>query len=212
MAATAYNSLPRHLPDQPEYALEARGLSKAFQIPVLDQLSLGVRPGELVCLLGPNGCGKTTLLRILAGLQPPDDGTVLVNGDDPFRRQGSPAVGVVFQEPRLLPWKTAAENIAVCLKPLSLTGHDAARRAAEYLDLVGLHGFGGYHATQLSGGMRQRVAITRALAVEPTILLMDEPFSALDPETRRDQQGAVVEIWRATGKTILFITHSVVHL
>ena len=168
-----------------------------------------VRPGELVCLLGPNGCGKTTLLRILAGLEAPDDGTVLVNGDDPFRRPGRPAVGVVFQEPRLLPWKTAAENITVCLKPLGLTGDRAARRAAEYLDSGRAARLRGYYPARLSGGMQQRAAIARALAVEPAILLMDEPFSALDPETRRDQQQAVVEIWRATGKTIVFITHSI---
>ena len=196
-------------PSDSRNALEARGLSKAFQIPVLDHLSLGVRTGELLCLLGPNGCGKTTLLRILAGLEPPDAGTVLVEGDDLLRRSGRPAVGVVFQEPRLLPWKTAAQNVEVCLAPLGLSGDRAARRAAEYLDLVGLHGFGGYHPTRLSGGMQQRAAIARALAVDPAILLMDEPFSGLDPETRRDQQQAVVEIWRATGKTIVFITHSI---
>ncbi|MCC7368712.1 MAG: ABC transporter ATP-binding protein [Chloroflexi bacterium] len=206
---SAIYALAGDQPTQPEPALEARGLSKAFQLPVLDDLSLAVRPGELVCLLGPNGCGKTTLLRILAGLEPPDDGTVLVDGDDPLRRKGSPAVGVVFQEPRLLPWKTAAQNITVCLKPLGLSGDDAARRAAEYLDLVGLRGFGGYDPNQLSGGMQQRVAIARALAVQPAILLMDEPFSALDAETRRDQQQAVAEIWRASGTTILFITHSI---
>jgi NitT/TauT family transport system ATP-binding protein len=200
---------PRHLPDRPVYALETSGLSKAYQIPVLDDLSLSVCPGELVCLLGPNGCGKTTLLRILAGLEPPDEGTVLVNGDVPSHRAGSPAVGVVFQEPRLLPWKTAAQNVTVCLKPLGVSVDDAARRAADYLDLVGLNGFGGYHPTRLSGGMQQRVAIARALAVEPAILLMDEPFSALDPETRRDQQQGVIDIWRATGTTILFITHSI---
>jgi NitT/TauT family transport system ATP-binding protein len=208
MTATTHER-PRQQGSQQQFALEARGLSKAFALPVLEDLTLGVGSGELVCLLGPNGCGKTTLLRILAGLEPPDDGTVLVNGADPFRRSGRPAVGVVFQEPRLLPWKTAAENIAVCLKPLDITGDSAASRAAEYLDLVGLHGFGGYHPTQLSGGMQQRVAIARALAVEPDILLLDEPFSALDPETRRDQQQALVEVWRATGKTIVFITHSI---
>jgi NitT/TauT family transport system ATP-binding protein len=195
--------------DRPRYALETRGLTKAFEIPVLDDLSLAVRPGEMLCLLGPNGCGKTTLLRILAGLESPDAGTVLVDDAAADLRSGRPTVGIVFQEPRLLPWKTAAENVAVCLKPLGLSGARAARRAAEYLDLVGLHGFGGYHPARLSGGMRQRAAIARALAIEPAILLMDEPFSALDPETRRDQQDAVVEIWRATGKTIVFVTHSI---
>ena len=191
------------------YALETRGLSKSFRIPVLDGLSLGVRSGELLCLLGPNGCGKTTLLRILAGLEAPDGGAVLVDGKAVDRRSARPSVGVVFQEPRLLPWRTAAENVAVCLRSLGLAGDLAGRRATEHLDLVGLHGFGGYYPSQLSGGMQQRVSIARALAVEPAILLMDEPFSALDPETRRDQQQAVVEIWRATRKTIVFITHSI---
>jgi ABC-type nitrate/sulfonate/bicarbonate transport system ATPase subunit len=195
--------------DGQRYTLEARGLSKSFQVPVLGGLSLGVRPGELLCLLGPNGCGKTTLLRILAGLETPDEGTVLVDGAAAYLTSGRPAVGVVFQEPRLLPWKSAAENVAVCLKPLGLSRDLVARRAAQYLDLVGLHGFERYYPTRLSGGMQQRAAIARALAVEPAILLMDEPFSALDPETRRDQQEAVVEIWRATGKTIVFITHSI---
>ncbi|HZO27348.1 MAG TPA: ABC transporter ATP-binding protein [Chloroflexota bacterium] len=195
--------------DRPRYAFETRGLTKAFEIPVLDDLSLAVRPGELLCLLGPNGCGKTTLLRILAGLESPDAGTVLVDNAAASLRSERPAVGIVFQEPRLLPWKTVAQNVAVCLAPLGLSGDRAARRAAEYLELAELHGFGGYHPNRLSGGMQQRVSIARALAVEPTILLMDEPFSALDPETRRDQQQAVVEIWRATGKTILFITHSI---
>src|SRR5688572_24149062 len=120
---------------QQRYALETCGLSKAFQIPVLDDLSLGVRPGELLCLLGPNGCGKTTLLRILAGLEAPDAGEVLVDGVAVNLRSGTPAVGIVFQEPRLLPWKTAAENVAVCLRPLGLGGEVAALRAARYLDL-----------------------------------------------------------------------------
>lgn len=111
------------------FALETRALSRSYQLPVLDDLWLGVRPRELVCLLGPNGCGKPTLLRILAGLERPGAGTVRVDGDDPFRLLGHPAVGIVFQEPRMLPWKTATENIMVCLKPPGLSGDRAARRA-----------------------------------------------------------------------------------
>ena len=189
--------------------LEARGLGKRFQIPVLDGLSLGVAPGELLCLLGPNGSGKTTLLRILAGLEVPDAGSVLVDGEVVDPRARRQAVGVVFQEPRLLPWRTVRENVALCLRPLGLSGAAAARSASEYLDLVGLHGFEGYYPARLSGGMQQRASIARALAVEPAILLMDEPFSALDPESRRDQQAAVLEIWRATRTTIVFVTHSI---
>ncbi|HEX2515362.1 MAG TPA: ABC transporter ATP-binding protein [Chloroflexota bacterium] len=190
------------------YKLETRGLGKRFQLPVLEGLSLGVAPGELLCLLGPNGSGKTTLLRILAGLEAPDAGAVLVDGEAVDPRARRQAVGVVFQEPRLLPWRTVRENVTLCLKPLGLRGAAAARRAADYLRLVGLSGFEGYYPSRLSGGMQQRAAIARALAVEPEVLLMDEPFSALDPETRRELQGALVEIWRATRKTIVFVTHS----
>jgi NitT/TauT family transport system ATP-binding protein len=195
------------LPPGP-YKLETRGLGKRFRLPVLEDLSLGVAPGELLCLLGPNGSGKTTLLRILTGLEAPDAGSVLVDGrvvDPRARRQ---AVGVVFQEPRLLPWRTVRENVALCLRPLGLRPAEAARRAAGYLELVGLRGFEGYLPARLSGGMQQRAAIARALAVEPELLLLDEPFSALDPETRRDLQGTLVEIWRATRKTVVFVTHS----
>jgi NitT/TauT family transport system ATP-binding protein len=196
-------------PETTRFKLETRGLAKRFRLPVLDDLSLGVAPGELLCLLGPNGCGKTTLLRILAGLEAPDAGSVLVDGhalDSRARRQ---TVGVVFQEPRLLPWRTVRENVTLCLKPLGLTGVAAAGRAADYLALVGLHGFEGYLPNRLSGGMQQRAAIARALAVEPGLLLMDEPFSALDPETRRDLQATLVGIWRATRRTIVFVTHGI---
>jgi NitT/TauT family transport system ATP-binding protein len=189
------------------HKLETRGLRKRFRLPVLDGLSLGVAPGDLLCLLGPNGSGKTTLLRILTGLESPDAGSVLVDGklvDPRARRQ---AVGVVFQEPRLLPWRTVLENVTVCLRPSGLTGSAAVRRAADYLELVGLRGFEGYLPSRLSGGMQQRAAIARALAIEPELLLLDEPFSALDSETRRELQVTLVEIWRATHKTIVFVTH-----
>jgi NitT/TauT family transport system ATP-binding protein len=192
------------------HKLETRGLSKRYQLPVLHALDLSVRSGEFLCLLGPNGCGKTTLLKILAGLERPDAGTVLLDGQ-PVGLLAAPrhTIGVVFQEPRLLPWKSAHDNVALCLRPLGITGREAADRAQTYLDLVGLRGFERYYPARLSGGMRQRAAIARALAVEPDILLMDEPFSALDPESRRVMQQEVVDIWRATHRTILFVTHSI---
>jgi NitT/TauT family transport system ATP-binding protein len=192
------------------HKLETRSLSKRYQIPVLDKLDLTVGTGEFLCVLGPNGCGKTTLLRILSGLERPDTGAVLVDGEPvdltaPHLHQ----IGMVFQEPRLLPWKSAQDNITLCLRALGVTGDGAQDRARQYLDLVGLHGFGHYYPSRLSGGMQQRVSIARALAVEPEILLMDEPFSALDPENRRIMQAEVVKIWRATRKTIIFVTHSI---
>lgn len=190
--------------------LEVRGLSKRFQVPVLDQLNLLVRPGEFLCLLGPNGCGKTTLLRVLAGLERPDGGTVLLDGTEVDL--GAPhvgSIGVVFQEPRLLPWQSIERNIASCLKPLGVTGTQAAERTREVLCRVGLAGFEHYFPGRLSGGMQQRASIARALAVEPEILLMDEPFSALDPENRRIMQGEVARLCRETGRTVVFVTHSI---
>jgi NitT/TauT family transport system ATP-binding protein len=192
------------------YKLEIQDLSKEYEITVLQNLNLAVRPSEFLCLLGPNGCGKTTLLRILAGLEQPDAGTVLLDGEPVDLMVPHPhKIGVVFQEPRLLPWKSILDNITLCLKPLGLAGAAATSRARQYLELVGLHGFDSYYPSRLSGGMQQRAAIGRALAVEPEILLMDEPFSALDPESRRIMQEEVVKIWRATNKTILFVTHSI---
>jgi len=192
------------------HKLEVRGLSKRYQIPVIEALSLGIRPREFVCLLGPNGCGKTTFLRILAGLERPDAGDILIDGQavDPSASPGH-RFGVVFQEPRLLPWRTALSNIVLCLAPLGIRGREARERAAFYLYLVGLRGFEDYFPNRLSGGMQQRVSISRALAVEPEVLLMDEPFSALDPESRQILQEEVVKVWRATGKTIIFVTHSI---
>ena len=193
---------------QPKF--ELRGLSKCYQIPILDDLSLAVPAGQFVCLLGPNGCGKTTLLRVLAGLERPDGGAVLIDGTAvDLTAPHEHRIGLVFQEPRLLPWKSIRDNVLRCLAPLGLRGAPAAERAQRYLDLVGLHGFERYHPNQLSGGMQQRASIARALAVEPDILLMDEPFSALDPENRRIMQDEVVKIWRETGRTILFVTHSI---
>src|SRR5919199_5875164 len=150
------------------HKLETRSLSKRYGIPVLEELDLAVQAGELLCLLGPNGCGKTTLLRILAGLEPPDAGAVLLDGEqvDLTAPHLGHRIGVVFQEPRLLPWASAQDNITLCLRPLGLRGGAALERARTYLDLVGLHGFERYYPARLSGGMQQRVSIARALAVE----------------------------------------------
>ncbi|MBF6604875.1 MAG: ABC transporter ATP-binding protein [Chloroflexi bacterium] len=174
---------------------------------VLDRVSLAVGPGEFVALVGANGSGKSTLLRLLAGLLHPTGGRVDVAGEPisaPDRR-----VGVVFQEPRLLPWRSVVDNIAF---PLELAGWPADRRRArarELLELVGLVGVDDERPHRLSGGMRQRAAIARALALEPGILLLDEPFSALDSLTRERLNLALQEIWRRTGASVVLVTHSI---
>jgi len=190
--------------------LDVAGVGKDYLIPVLDTVTFRVEAGEFVCVLGPNGCGKTTLLRIIGGLEPATrgavllDGTPVVAGDAHDRK-----VGVVFQEDRLLPWMTLEANVALVLRPLGLAS--AARRAAarRYLALVGLVGFEAYYPGRVSGGMRQRAAIARALAIEPDVLLMDEPFGALDAQNRRIMQAEVRRIWKETGRTILFVTHAI---
>jgi len=175
--------------------------------PILERLSLTVRPGEFVALVGANGSGKSTLLRLLAGLLPPTAGRIEVGGERlaaPDRR-----IGLVFQEPRLLPWRSVIDNVAF---PLELAGWPIARRRArarEMLDLVGLEGVDDERPYRLSGGMRQRASIARALALEPGILLLDEPFSALDALTRERFNVALQEIWRQTGTSVVLVTHSI---
>jgi len=173
-------------------------------------VSFGVAAGEFVCLLGPNGCGKTTLLRIIGGLEAATRGTVTLDGK-PIVAGASHdrRVGVVFQEDRLLPWLTLRDNVALVLKPLGATAAVRVATADRYLGLAGLAGFEGYSPSRVSGGMRQRAAIARALAIEPDVLLMDEPFGALDAQNRRIMQTEVRRIWKETGRTILFVTHSI---
>ena len=190
--------------------LEIDEVGKDFLIPVIDRVSFTVEAGDFVCLLGPNGCGKTTLLRIIGGLEPPTRGRVLLGGEPVMgsERHGR-TVGVVFQEDRLLPWKTVRDNVELVLKPRGLGAAQRRDVTDRYLRVVGLAGFEDYYPGRVSGGMRQRAAIACALAIEPDVLLMDEPFGALDAQNRRIMQREVRRIWRETGRTIVFVTHSI---
>ena len=190
--------------------LTVEELGKDFLIPVIDRVSFTVEAGEFVCLLGPNGCGKTTLLRIVGGLEPATRGRVTLDGEPILAGQAHRhKIGVVFQEDRLLPWLTLQQNVALVLKPLGLGAAERDGIARRYLKVAGLGGFEDYHPAKVSGGMRQRAAIARALAIEPDVLLMDEPFGALDAQNRRIMQNEVRRIWRETGRTILFVTHAI---
>jgi NitT/TauT family transport system ATP-binding protein len=190
--------------------LEVVGVGKDFLIPVIDSVSFGVEAGEFVCILGPNGCGKTTLLRIVGGLETPTRGSVRLGGE-PVTGLGrhTKKVGVVFQEDRLLPWMTLRENVELVLTPLGVDAAARRQTADRHLRLAGLGGFEDYYPARVSGGMRQRAAIARALAIEPDLLLMDEPFGALDAQNRRIMQQEVRRIWRETGRTIVFVTHAI---
>jgi NitT/TauT family transport system ATP-binding protein len=177
------------------------------RIEVLAGVALEVQPGEVVALIGPNGSGKSTLLRVAAGLLRPSRGTVELDGRSIV--EPDPAIGVVFQEPRLLPWRSVAANVGY---PLELAGWPRPRRDArgkDLLELIGLTGWADARPSQLSGGMRQRVALARALALEPRVLLLDEPFSALDALTRERLNLELLDLWGRTGTSIVVVTHSI---
>ena len=170
--------------------------------------TLDLAEGEFVCLLGTSGCGKTTVLNMLAGFEPPSAGRILLDGKA-VQRPGADR-GVVFQgHDSLYDWLTAAGNVAFGLRLQGVPRRQRRDRAAHFLELVGLAGQGAKHPAELSGGMKQRIQIARALAADPRILLMDEPFGALDAMTRAVLQGELSRIWAATGKTMLFITHDI---
>lgn len=173
----------------------------------LDSFTLDVAPGEFTVLVGPSGCGKSTLLDLLGGLAEPTDGNILLDGE-PLTGPGLDR-GIVFQQYALLPWRTALGNVTFGLEATGVPRRERADRAREFLALVGLSGFEDRHPQELSGGMRQRVAIARSLAYDPDVLLMDEPFAALDAQTRESLQDELLRIWERTGKTVVFITHGI---
>ena len=185
-------------------------ISKAFSLngrsrPVLEDIHFSVRQGELICIIGKSGCGKSTLLKIIAGFLPPSSGTVFLN-KRPVRRPG-PDRCFVFQEDALFPWLTVEENIAFGIERKSRK--DFQKEIDRFLSLVGLTEFRHYLPREISGGMRQRVAIARVLILKPQVLLMDEPFGALDAYTRGEMQQLLLHLWRQLGQTILFVTHDV---
>ena len=189
--------------DTPHLALDR--VSRALGVrPVLDGIDLVARRGEVVVVLGPSGCGKTSLLRLVAGLLPPDRGAVLVKGAPPVPGR---AAAMVFQSYRLLPWKTVRGNVAFALPHLDPAERET--RIARVLGLVGLSRFADAWPRELSGGMQQRAALARALAVEPELLLMDEPFAALDAQSRQLMQAELLRLVARTGPTVVFVTHSV---
>jgi len=173
----------------------------------LDNVSLAVGEREFVALLGPSGCGKSTLLYLVGGFLPVEGGRVLVE-DRPVAGPG-PDRGIVFQHFALFPWKTVVQNVLYGLEKQGLPRDERVRRARDFIDLVGLAGFEDSYPSQLSGGMKQRAAIARTLAIDPQILLMDEPFGALDAQTRRLMQGELLRIWQRSRKTVIFVTHDV---
>ncbi len=193
--------------------LKIQDLSKSFtredgsEMAALDHLSLDIADKEFVCVLGSSGCGKTTLLRLIAGLDQDREGQIILDGEE--MHGPSPKIGFVFQEYSLFPWRTVIDNIVFGLEMNGVGREERYRTAERYLELVGLKQFRNSYPSELSGGMRQRVAVARALALEPVLLLMDEPFGALDAQTRNMLQKELLEIWEKTRKTIVFITHSV---
>lgn len=181
--------------------------SKGGVIEVLRDFHLEVREGEFLAIIGPSGCGKSTLLRLMAGLESPDSGSILFKGK-PLEAKANGKIVLVFQEPLLFPWLTVEGNVSFGLRVKGVGYREAEQIASSLLKKVGLEGFEKLYPHELSGGMRHRVALARALAVDPDVLLMDEPFASVDAITREVLQEKLLEVWDGTGKTVVFVTHS----
>jgi NitT/TauT family transport system ATP-binding protein len=196
-------------------AVAAKGATKVFsrgkpnQVVALENIDLSIRNGGFVALIGPSGCGKSTLLRLMAGLVPATEGEVFVNGKTADQARRDRDYGMAFQSASLFDWRTVKRNVELPLELLGWSKEKRAARVTEMLDLVQLEDFGEHYPNQLSGGMQQRVAIARALSFKPSILLMDEPFGALDEMTREHMQAELLRIWEDTQTSVVFVTHSI---
>lgn len=213
-SSTLAQDISLKIPARQAPKLSVENISKSYlirdhqQLTVLQNIDLEIFPREFICLVGASGCGKSTLLNIIAGLTPPSAGAVLVDGRSVTGKPGSDR-GMVFQGYTLYPWLTVAQNIAFGLQFQYMSKSDRRDRVGYFLNVVGLEKFAHSYPKQLSGGMKQRVAIARALANEPAVLLMDEPFGALDAQTKEQMQEFLLELWSKTHVTVLMITHDV---
>ncbi|EKQ56637.1 MAG: ABC-type nitrate/sulfonate/bicarbonate transport system, ATPase component [Clostridium sp. Maddingley MBC34-26] len=205
-----------NLKSEDKVEIKIEDLSMVYQdknggepVTALKNVNLEIKEGEFISLLGPSGCGKTTLLRIIADLLQPSSGKVTVRGQSPREVRLQKKYGIVFQNPVLYDWRTVRRNVCMPMELLGMPKPERTKRVTEMLDLVGLTNFGKHYPYELSGGMQQRVGIARALAINPEILLMDEPFSALDEFTREKLHEDLLEIWTKTKKTVVFVTHNI---
>src|SRR5215208_1316037 len=212
MGGNTMQPLASITPLKPAGAVEVRNVGQIFKtttqdVVALEDVSLDVKPGRFVVLVGPSGCGKSTLLMMMAGLRQQTSGTITISGA-PIPEPDPNRVGVVFQEPSLFPWLTAEDNVEFPLALRRVPKEERRAKAQDALKLVGLDGFGKRHPHELSGGMKQRVSIARGLVQDPPVLLMDEPFAALDEQTRMTMGHELLRIWSTARKTVVFVTHS----
>lgn len=194
--------------------VEAKGLSLVFQtadapVCALDNIDLTIERGEFVSLIGPSGCGKTTLMRVIADLEQPTEGSIRINGSTPEQARLARSYGYVFQAPALYPWRNVERNVQLPLEVMGMPEEERTARSDRALETVGLSGFKKKFPWQLSGGMQQRVSIARAMSFEPDLLLMDEPFGALDEITRDNLNVHLLDLWNRTNLTVVFVTHSI---